>query len=162
MNRNLRPALHPVPAPSASPDDERIVAADLRQAIDQLQRIIEQETELLRSGDMKSSSQLEPKKSEASKFYVTAVMRAQKAQRLMARLLPDTLSSLQSEHEKLRAALQVNLTVLATAHAVSEAVIRGVNTEVQKRTMPQTYTAYGQRTAPNARYAAPMAVSKTL
>jgi hypothetical protein len=139
-----------------------MVAADLRRAINSLQRIIEQETAYLRAGDTKSSTKLESEKTEASKFYVAAVLRAQKAQRLMTRLLPDTLTTLQSEHDRLRAALQVNLTVLATAHAVSEAVIRGVNAEVQKRTMPQTYTAYGRQSAPGARHVVPIAVSRNL
>ena len=58
--------------------------------------------------------------------------------------------------------LQVNLTVLATAHAVSEGVIRGVNAEMQKRAMPQTYTAAGQRAVPNQRRAAPLSISRTL
>jgi len=41
--------------------------------------------------------------------------------------------------------LQINLTVLATAHAVSEGIVRGVNTEIQRRNIPNTYTATGQR-----------------
>ena len=46
--------------------------------------------------------------------------------------------------------LQINLTVLATAHAVSESIVRGVNTEMQRRNMPNTYTAAGKRAAPGA------------
>ena len=41
--------------------------------------------------------------------------------------------------------LQINLTVLATAHAVSEGIVRGVNTEIQRSNIPNTYTAAGQR-----------------
>jgi hypothetical protein len=58
--------------------------------------------------------------------------------------------------------LQVNLTVLATAHAVSEGVVRGVNTEVQRRNIPQTYTANGQRATPGPRHITPLAVSRSL
>jgi hypothetical protein len=58
--------------------------------------------------------------------------------------------------------LQVNLTVLATAHTVSEGLIRAVNTEAQRRNMPQTYTAAGQRATPGPRHAAPIAVSRSL
>ena len=47
--------------------------------------------------------------------------------------------------------LQVNLTVLATAHAVSEGIVRGVNTEIQRRNIPNTYTAAGQRAQPGPR-----------
>lgn len=151
-----------IPVVPADPDDERAVAAALRSAIDTLQQIIETETKFIRAGDLKGSTQLEPQKSDASRGYVAAVTRAQKAQRLMQRLLPDVLQSLHDQHERLRAALQVNLTVLATAHAVSEAVVRGVNTEAQKRTMPQTYTAHGQRVAPGPRNVVPISVSRTM
>lgn len=149
------------PPNASAPDDERAVAASLQSAIDNLQQIIETETGLLRAGDLKGSTRLEPQKTNASRGYVAAVTRAQKAQSLMARLLPDVLQSLHQRHDELRAALQVNLTVLATAHAVSEAVVRGVNAEVQKRAMPQTYTAYGQRAAPGPRNVVPIAVSRT-
>lgn len=149
------------PPNASAPDDERAIATSLKSAIDTLQQIIEAETGFLRAGDLKGSTQLEPRKTDASRGYVAAVTRAQKAQSLMARLLPDVLQSLHQRHDELRAALQVNLTVLATAHAVSEAVVRGVNAEVQKRTMPQTYTAYGQRAAPGPRNVVPISVSRT-
>ena len=58
--------------------------------------------------------------------------------------------------------LQVNLTVLATAHAVSEGIVRGVNAELQRRNVPNTYTATGQRAAPGPRNISPLAVSRSL
>jgi hypothetical protein len=58
--------------------------------------------------------------------------------------------------------LQANLTVLATAHAVSEGIVRGVNGEMQRRNAPQTYTASGQHAAAGTRQLSPLAVSRTL
>jgi hypothetical protein len=58
--------------------------------------------------------------------------------------------------------LQVNLTVLATAHAVSESIVRGVSREMQRRNMPNTYTSTGRRAVPGARHLTPMAVSRSL
>lgn len=58
--------------------------------------------------------------------------------------------------------LQVNLTVLATAHAVSERIVRGVSAEVQRRATPQTYTASGHRSAPSRQHMSPIAVSRSL
>ena len=58
--------------------------------------------------------------------------------------------------------LQINLTVLATAHAVSESIVRGVNSEMQRRNMPNTYTANGRRAAPGPRHLTPIAVSRSL
>jgi hypothetical protein len=61
-----------------------------------------------------------------------------------------------------RAMLQINLTVLATAHAVSESIVRGVNTEIQRRNIPNTYSSAGQRVAPGPRHMTPLAVSRSL
>ena len=58
--------------------------------------------------------------------------------------------------------LQINLTVLATAHAVSESIVRGVNSEVQRRNIPNTYTAAGRRATPGPRHITPIAVSRSL
>ena len=52
--------------------------------------------------------------------------------------------------------------MLATAHAVSEGIVRGVNAEMQRRNIPATYTASGQRAAPGPRNIAPLALSRTL
>ncbi len=74
----------------------------------------------------------------------------------------ELLQTLHHHHNVFRAMLQVNLTVLATAHAVSEGIIRGVNGEMRKKNMPQTYTSTGQRTLPNPRNAAPLSVYRML
>ena len=56
----------------------------------------------------------------------------------------------------------MNLTVLATAHAVTEGIVRGVNVEMQRRNVPNTYTASGQRAVAGPRHITPLAVSRSL
>jgi hypothetical protein len=58
--------------------------------------------------------------------------------------------------------LQINLTVFAAAHAVSEGIVRGVNNEMQCRNVPNTDTAAGQRAAPSPRNISPLALSRAL
>ena len=48
-------------------------------------------------------------------------------------LAPDTLAALMRRHDTFRALLQINLTVLATAHAVSEGIVRGVSGEMARK-----------------------------
>jgi hypothetical protein len=72
------------------------------------------------------------------------------------------LTTLHRHHEVFRSMLQVNLTVLATAHAVSESIMRGVNSEMQRRNIPNTYTAAGRRAAPGPRHIAPLTISRSL
>jgi hypothetical protein len=80
----------------------------------------------------------------------------------MSRSAPELLKTLHRHHDTFRAMLQVNLTVLATAHAVSESIVRGVNTEMQRRNIPNTYTAAGKRAAPGPRHITPLSVSRSL
>ena len=41
-------------------------------------------------------------------------------------------------------------------------IVRGVNAELQRRNVPNTYTAAGQRAAPSPRNISPLAVSRSL
>ena len=132
------------------------------EAMTGLLEIIEAETALVRAGKVREAMAMEPRKSELSQRYLATLGHLKGAQEFFTRSAPDLLQALHRHHDTFRAMLQVNLTVLATAHAVSEGIIRGVNGEIHKKSMPQTYTAYGQRTAPNPRHAAPLAVSRTL
>ena len=73
------------------------------------------------------------------------------SQKYLSQAAPELLKTLHRHHDVFRAMLQINLTVLATAHAVSESIVRGVNTEMQRRNIPNTYTAAGRRAAPGPR-----------
>jgi hypothetical protein len=124
--------------------------------------IVEKETELVRAGKIADAMRLEQQKSALTGRYITAVETLRVAQKQLSAIAPDLLASLKRHHETFRAMLQINLTVLATAHAVSEGIVRGVNAEVQRRNMPNAYTAGGQRAAPSPRQVRPIAVSRSL
>ncbi len=146
----------------SSVTDARKLADGLLKAMNELLELIERETALVRAGKIAEAMRLETQKSELSKRYVSCVSLLKGSHVYMKRATPDLLTALQRHHETFRAMLQVNLTVLATAHAISEAIIRGVNSEVQKKRAPSTYTATGSRSAPSPRSTAPFAISRTL
>ena len=124
--------------------------------------VIERETELVRAGKVREAMQLEEQKNELSRRYVVVVENLKNAQKHLAQVVPELLATRRRNHETFHAMLQINLTVLATAHAVSEGIVRGVNAEVQRRNMPSTYTAAGQRATPGPRHITPLAVSRSL
>ncbi|RXT50831.1 hypothetical protein [Bradyrhizobium betae] len=142
--------------------EARKVAEQLMDAMNALLALIEHETELVRAGKVREAMTLESKKQELSRNYVGAVSDLKANQAQLAKSAPELLSTLHRHHDAFRAMLQVNLTVLATAHAVSESVVRGVNAEIQKRNVPNTYTAAGRRAAPGPRHITPLAVSRSL
>jgi hypothetical protein len=142
--------------------DARKLADGLLKAMNELLELIERETTLIRAGKITEALRMEMQKTELSKRYLASVSLFKGSHDYMKRATPDLLTALVRHHETFRAMLQVNLTVLATAHAISEAIIRGVNTELQRKRAPSTYNASGSRTTPNPRNAAPFAVSRTL
>ncbi|MBW7972983.1 hypothetical protein [Bradyrhizobium sp. BR 10289] len=153
-------AQRPNSAPGSA--EARKVAEQLMDAMNALLALIERETELVRAGKVREAMTLESKKQELSKNYVVAVSELKANQPQLAKSAPELLSTLHRHHDAFRAMLQVNLTVLATAHAVSESVVRGVNAEIQKRNVPNTYTAAGRRATPGPRHITPLAVSRSL
>lgn len=150
-------------APVASPSEARRLAEGLIDIMTGLLGIVERETELVRAGKVREAMELEETKSDASRQYVQAIAQLKKSGDYLKRSTPELLSALHRHHDVFRAMLQVNLTVLATAHAVSEGIVRGVNGELARRNMPNGYTASGQRAMPGAsRHATPLSVSRVL
>jgi hypothetical protein len=139
----------PSPSPVAPTQAAaRKLAENLMDAMSALLAVIERETE--------------PRKAELSRNYVNAVGQLKANQKQLAQAAPELLKTLHRHHDVFRSMLQINLTVLATAHAVSENIVRGVNAEMQRRSMPNTYTAAGKRAAPSPRHITPLSVSRSL
>ena len=161
---NQRPQVNQPAAASAisTPIQARKLAEDLMDVMSGLLGTIERETELVRAGKVREAMQLEIQKSELSRRYVLSVEHLKTSQKYLSQVSPELLTTLRRHHDTFRAMLQINLTVLATAHAVSEGIVRGVNTEIQRKNIPNTYTASGQRATPGPRNMTPLAVSRTL
>jgi hypothetical protein len=151
------------PRPAIStPAAARKLAEELMDVMSALLAIIERETELVRAGKVHEAMKLGEEKSGLSRRYVVALENLKTAQNYLAQVSPELLATLRRHHDTFRAMLQINLTVLATAHAVSEGIVRGVNTEMQRRNIPNTYTAAGKRATPGPRHMTPLAVSRSL
>jgi hypothetical protein len=151
------------PAPVAStPGEARKLAENLMEVMSALLGVIERETELVRAGKIREAMALGPSKTDFSRRYVGAIAHLKASQQYLAEVAPDLLATLHRHHDVFRAMLQINLTVLATAHAVSEGIVRGVNTEMQRRNIPNTYTSTGARAVPGPRHMTPLAVSRSM
>jgi hypothetical protein len=162
---NQAPLKRDAPAPAlsaATPTDARKLADSLMDVMSELLGVIERETELVRAGNLREALRLEEKKSDLSRRYMVAVETLKNAQKYLSQVSPELLAALRRHHDTFRAMLQINLTVLATAHAVSEGIVRGVNTEIQRKNIPNTYTASGQRAVPGPRNITPLSVSRSL
>jgi hypothetical protein len=163
--RRPSPAPAPAPAPTAmasTPAEARKLAENLMDVMSALLGVIERETELVRAGKIREAMAFGAKKTDLSRRYADALTHLKASQKYLHKVAPELLTTLHRHHDVFRAMLQINLTVLATAHAVSESIVRGVNTEMQRRNIPNTYTAAGRRAAPGPRHITPLTVSRSL
>ena len=150
------------PTPAAqSKADAPTTTAGLAEVMEGLQSVVEEETALVRAGRLCEASRLAPKKTELSGRYFKAVEELKASSKRLARNVPDQ-GVLADRHERLQAVLKSNLMVLATAHAVSEGILRRLSGDLARKTYPQGYGASGRTTGPDTRRAAPLALSRTL
>jgi hypothetical protein len=155
---------------SATPQAHAITSAgDAAQAIENLSAImdrliatVEDETAHMRAGRLREALALETTKAELTRSYAIESGRMKAAQAMIAGAAMDALKELRRRHERFQSLLQTNLTVLATAHAVSEGIIRGVSGELAKKRTPSTYGAHGRANGPSRSAAQPLAVSRSL
>ena len=102
----------------------------------------------MRAGKLKERSRSRPPR-PSSRVSISADTAQVKANfPALTRQVPDLLAALRQQHDTFNALLQINLTVLATAHAVSEGLIRGAHDEVARKNAPQTYGNSGAPAAP--------------
>jgi hypothetical protein len=148
--------------PIASVGEAQQVIANLERVMDGLLATVEEETALVRGGRIGEASKLEAAKSELAGRYLAETQRLKASRDFVRRSLPDALAALRRRHDSFHALLQINLTVLATAHAVSEGIVRGVSNEINRTQVPQTYGATGRTTIAKPKNRQPMAVSRTL
>jgi hypothetical protein len=140
---------------------ERVIA-NLSKIMDALLATVEEETTLVRAGRLREATQLEGVKSELAGHYLADTERLKSSRQSLERSLPEAIDALRARHDTFNALLQINLAVLATAHAVSEGIIRGVSDELVRKQVPQTYGASGRPTVPPPKASQPMAVCRTL
>jgi hypothetical protein len=148
--------------PISTADEAERAIANLNTIMDSLIAAVEEETAHMRKGFLREAVALEPRKTELAQRYVTESARINTAKPTIARALPQALAALRERHAAFQTLLQTNLTVIATAHAVSEGIIRGVSGEMTRRRAPSTYGASGRANAPPPRTSPPLAVSRSL
>ena len=131
--------------------------------MDSIIGVVQQETRLVREGRLSEAALLEPTKTELARQYVADTSQIKSNKPAIAAAAPALLDELRRRHAEFHALLQINLTVLATAHAVSEGILRGVADELARKAAPQTYGASGRPSVPGPHSSAqPLAVSRTL
>ena len=150
------------PAPIVNAAEAERAIANLNAIMDQLVSTVEEETARLRVGQLREAVKLDAAKGDLARAYAAETERVKAAKDIVAQNLPGALDRLRQRHESFRTLLQTNLTVLATAHAVSEGIVRGVSGELARKQAPSTYGATGRANMPDSKASQPLALSRTL
>jgi flagellar biosynthesis/type III secretory pathway chaperone len=142
-------------------DAEKAIAqvADL---IEELQGVVEQETVLVRAGKVRRARALAPIKTELAGQLYIAGERLKANVKFLRQAAPAAGAALQRMQEAFRIALQKNMAVLATAHAVTEGILRRLSGELARKASPQVYGASGRTIAPHPKSGRPLAISRVL
>jgi len=149
-------------APIASAGEAERAIVNLNKIMDRLIDTVEEETARLRAGRLRDAVELDEAKVELARAYAAESDRVKSAKDIIAKSLPDALDALRKRHDAFQTLLKKNLTVLATAHAVSEGIIRGVSGELARKQAPSTYGASGRANTPSSKTSQPLAISRTL
>lgn len=136
--------------------------AHLSGVMDELLAVIEKETELVRAGKLTEAQQLAQIKADLAQAYMADASKLKTGRGATKQLGGGEIDALRRRHDLFQALLQINLTVLATAHAVSEGIMRGVHEEVTRKSVPQTYGASGRHSTPPRNASQPLTVSRVL
>jgi flagellar biosynthesis/type III secretory pathway chaperone len=136
--------------------------ANMMTLIRELTGVVEQEMTLVHAGRIRAATALEPAKTELAGQLMTAGERLKRNAKFLLQALPAECVTLAGVQESLRAVLQRNMMVLATAHAVSEGIMRRLSGDLARKSSPQVYGASGRTAAPNPRHGRPLALSRVL
>jgi hypothetical protein len=135
---------------------------DLTALIGQLSDLVQRETALLHAGHLRGAAEIEPAKKELAGRLYAVNERIKANAKFVVQAAPAHCAALQAAQEAFRAVLQKNMMVLATAHAVSEGIVRRLSGDLAKKASPQVYGSTGRAVAPNPKHGRPLAISRTL
>lgn len=146
----------------ADANSARKAIENLESVMDRLEQTLSEETARVRAGQLGAAAHLSEAKLEFARLYTMESSRIKAAKDAIIRWLPDAVERLRRRHGTFENLVRTNLTVLATAHAVSEGIIRGVCGELARKQAPSTYGASGRPQSPSTKASPPLAISRML
>lgn len=130
-----------------------------------LAHVIGEETQLMRDGKIGAALDREARKTELAGSYMRGLEVLKANAVALARFVPEEVTRLKGAHKEFSELLETNQTVLATARAVSETIVRDLAKDSGRAPQAQGYArgGYGAVTQPVTRASTgPIVVSKSL
>lgn len=148
----------------SGPLDAKALIEAVIEALAALSHVVGEETGLVRAGKLKEAMEREPRKTELAGIYMRGVEQVKLNAVALARFAPDQVRRLKSEHHAFQALIDTNQTVLATARAVSESIVRDLANDANRKMRapgygPASTVGAGAFSRPNA---GPLVISRRL
>ncbi|MDD7910431.1 MULTISPECIES: hypothetical protein [Pseudovibrio] len=119
------------------------------EALNTLVEVIDEETQMLKRGELSQLPDLTPRKTDAIESYMSGIRAASANAIALGNLAPEAIQEMRERHGRLRPLLQQNLTVVATARSVSDQIVETVAKAVGSQLQPQTYGSNATASRPN-------------
>lgn len=116
-------------------------------AMESLERLLAEETVLLKSGRVAEGLAHEARKAELAGAYMQGLEAIKANALFLSRVAPEQVVALKAAHGRFSAAVDLNQTVIATARAVSEGLLRTLAAETGSGTKASGYSPPGQAPA---------------
>lgn len=110
------------------------------EALGALSHVVGEETGLIKAGRLDDAMTREKRKAELGGVYMKGVEQIKLNAVALARFAPDKVRRLKAAHLEFQNLIEINQTVLATARAVSESIIRDLAAEANR---PMRAAGYG-------------------
>lgn len=152
------PATQERPRVLSAENAEELVSATLA-ALDRLEPLIREETELFRIGKVREALALAMDKNDAAQAYTLCLEYLKSNAIAIGRFQPQGLPDLKTRHEAFAELMRLNMAVVATARTVSEGLMRDLADAIGKNNTP---TVYARGTIVRKPGTAPLSVSKAI
>jgi hypothetical protein len=152
----------PLSAPLHSHEEAKALGLALEDILIRMSVVLEQETNLAKAGKLREAIGLQPEKARLTEVYIKTAERFRANTKFFKAEIPGAVEKMQKLHKTFHAAVNRNMTALATATALSESLINEVIEAVHEHERPAGYTHGGNAAVDKTNKTPPMTLNVSL
>jgi hypothetical protein len=151
------------PRIASAVEAERLIET-VMETLSALSHVVGEETGLVKAGRLKDAMEREARKAELAGTYMKGVEQVKLNAVALARFAPEKVKRLKTAHLAFQELIDLNQTVLATARAISESIMRDLAADTNRQNRapgygPAATVGAGVFARPNS---GPLVISKSL
>lgn len=152
----------PEPARVTTRPEAATLVRSVLATMEELSAVLEAETEHVRVGRLREGLAQEDRKASLTGEYLKGLQAVKANAVALARVAPDLVEDLKRTHARFDSVVAANRTVLGTARAVSESIVKGIVDTLNQRERPATYGPGAALSTRPAARVEPLVLSRSL